>query len=664
MQSGPSRFSGKMAKVISAATARESIAALIAVAISLAIITTIYSNIRSVEQALPRFGFLSFRELHVHLRDIDRLKDMVVLARSDPSSRQSRELLAEAADLAYIRFVRVDRTRITSELDAYAQLRDHVIAIVDTIDTMQALPGPLDQNILNTMTRELERVEAELNRLYFSVGEDSSEGLHDAQLALGALNTQILVILAILSTLLIGVAILLVQRQRAAKVLRRLAWQDSVTGLKNRAWLMENGSKFISGAKVSSRPLAIYLIDLDHFKQVNDTFGHQAGDGLLREVASVLESHNRPGASVSIRLGGDEFAFAKVADSRQELVRFGELLCTQLSGFREIDGHQIRLAASIGLSFCPDHGSDISTLLRHADLALYSAKADGRQRAATYSPEMKANLDNRVLMEENIRQAIQNDDFYLVWQPQLSVSSGRLTGAEALLRWNEPGSATTLQPQDFIPVAEKSDLILEINKMVLRKACFQAADWVPHLPDGFSISVNISGKQLENRDICDLLAGLLKETGLPAALLELEVTERVFIQNKAVALAVLAEIRQLGVRIALDDFGTGYSSLGSITDLEIDRIKIDRSFLSQLADSPRKQGMVNSILTMCQALELDAVAEGVESADQLDYLAGTGCAYAQGYYISEPLSASIFSNYIMGQRLKNDDAATATEIRA
>ncbi len=646
-------------KIKALAPARESIAVLVAIAISLAIITTIYSNIRSVEQALPRFGFLSFRELHVHLRDVDRLKDMVLLASTNPTAMRSRELLTEAADLAYVRFAKVDRSRITSELDAYGALREQVLATINSIDALLAQPGPLDGNVLNAIMRDLDDVDAELNRLYFSVGEESSKGLHDAQQVLATLNKQILVILAILSTLLIGIAVLLVQRQRAANSLRRLAWNDSVTGLKNRAWLMEKGPKIIADARAARRPLAIYLVDLDHFKQVNDTFGHQAGDDLLRAVADVLKSHNVPNMAASARLGGDEFAVVRMADSQAELVRFGEVLCRQLSGFREAGGHQVRLAASIGLSFCPDHGDDVSALLKHADLALYSAKADGRQRLAVYTEELKASLDNRIEMEESLRQAIRNDEFFLVWQPQLSVASGRLTGAEALIRWNNPKTGSVAQPMDFIPVAEESDLIVEIDKLVLRKACEQAIDWVPHLPDDFTVSVNISGRHLEDRSLCAYLAGLLREVGLPASLLELELTERVFIKNKKAALAVLAEIRELGVRVALDDFGTGYSSLGSITDLEIDRIKIDRSFLSQLVESQRKRGMVNSILTMCQALEMEAVAEGVENADQLDFLAGTGCAYAQGFYISEPLQASLFTNYIRSHGETAEEQAKA-----
>ena len=649
----------RLSRLKALAPVRETVAVLVAIALSLAIITTLHSNIRSVEQALPRFGFLSFRELHVHVRAVDRLKDMVLLARTDPAGERSRELLAEATDLAYVRFARVDRTRIASELDSYGEIRNRILVIIETVDGLLSQPGPFDRAVLDGIMVELEDADAALNRLYFSMGEESSRGLFEAQQMLATLNKQILIILAILSSLLIGIAILLVERQRTANNLRQLTWRDTVTDLKNRAWLMEQGPKFIGAAKTTRRPLAMYLIDLDHFKQVNDTFGHQAGDDLLRIVGGALKSHDRPDQAVSVRLGGDEFAILRVAENQAELVEFGELLCRQLSGFREVGGHPVLLAASIGLSFCPDHGDDVSTLLKHADLALYAAKADGRQRLSVFTEDLKAHLDNRIELEETLRRAIRNDEFILVWQPQLAVASGRLTGAEALVRWNNPRTGKVSSPLEFIPVAEDSDLILEIDRLVMRKACEQAAAWLPHLPPDFTISVNISGRHLSDCSLCTYLAGLLAETGLPASMLELELTERVLIKNKSEALSVLAEIRKMGMRVALDDFGTGYSNLGSIAELEIDRVKIDRSFLSQLGESQRKRGMVNSILTMCRALDMEAVAEGVESADQLDFLAETGCAYAQGFYISKPLQASLFTNYLQSQGKAAEERAEA-----
>ncbi|MCR9137071.1 MAG: EAL domain-containing protein [Alphaproteobacteria bacterium] len=636
-----------MIKLISRARARETLAVLVAVSLSAVIITTIYSNIRSVEEALPRFGFLSFRELHAHIRDVDRLRDMVLLVRADPGSAEGRAFLSEAADLAYIRFAKVDRSRITAELEVYAGLRDRVLTIVRTIDDMLSGTNTPDQTVLRALTAELEEVEIELNRQYYSVGEESNEGLYAAQRALGTLNAQVLAILLILSTLLIGVALLLVQRQRAAKNLRRLAWHDSVTDLKNRAWLMEKSGKFILDAKAANKYLGMYLIDLDHFKQVNDTFGHHVGDRMLQVVSERLKAHNLHRSAAAVRLGGDEFAFVKAADSPEEFVELGETLCRELSGYLELDGHPVRLAASIGLSWYPDHGQDISLLLKRADLALYAAKADGRQRMVTYSSALKAHSDTRLEMEERIRKGLENDEFSLVWQPQLSVSTGRLTGAEALLRWNDRQSASTIQPPEFLPVARKSDLIVEIDRMVLRKACQQAAGWMPHFPDGFSISVNISDRQLEDQNLCAQLAGLLKETGLPAKALELDVTQHVFAQGTETVETTLAQIRRLGVSIALDDFGTGHTDLAGVAEMAIDRIKIDSTFLSKLRELPRGHRMVNSILSMCEALELKTLAKGVECADQLDFLAETNCISAQGFYISQPMSASVFSNYIL-----------------
>lgn len=646
------RFAGdnRLTRLISLAGARESLAVLVAIGLSLAIITTIYSNIRSVEEALPRFGFMSFRELHAHIRDVDRLKDMVLLMRADPASSESRALLAEAADLAYIRFAEVDRNRITAEMEAYAGLRDTIVSVVRSVDTMLAEPRLLDRQALRALTLELERVEVELNRQYYSVGEESNKGLYAAQLALSRLNTQILGILAVLSTLLIGVALLLVQRQRAAKILRKLAWHDAVTGLKNRAWLMEKSGKFILDAEAANKFLAVYLIDLDHFKQVNDTLGHHAGDRLLQAVSDRLREHNRFRAAAAVRLGGDEFAFIKAADSTEELVELGETLCAQLSKPIEVDGYPVAMTASIGLSWYPEHGEDISLLLKRADLALYAAKADGRQRMVTYSPALKAHSDSRFRMEAQIRRGMDADEFYLLWQPQLSVSTGRLTGVEALLRWDDPNAAETVQPLQFLPVAEQSDLIVDLDRMVLRKACSTAAKWSPLVGEEFTISVNISARSLEDRAFCPFLTGLLKETRLPANRLELDVPEEVFSRGDTVVLDNLAHIRRLGVRTALDDFGTGHANLVGWAEWELDRIKIDGAFLSRLEESPRRRELIRTILALCESLEFRTLAKGVENAGQLDFLAGTTCTDAQGFYISQPLSAALFSDYIGGKR--------------
>lgn len=652
----------KLARLISLAGARESLAVLVAIGVSLAIITTIYSNIRSVEEALPRFGFMSFRELHAHIRDVGRLKDMVLLIRADPASVESRALLAEAADLAYIRFAEVDRSRITAEMEAYAGLRDTIVSVVGSVDAMLAQPRLLDRQALRALTAELERVEVELNRQYYSVGEESNKGLHAAQQALSRLNTQILGILAVLSTLLIGVALLLVQRQRAAKKLRKLAWHDAVTGLKNRAWLMEKSGKFILDAEAAHKILAVYLIDLDHFKQVNDTLGHHAGDKLLQVVSDRLREHNRFRAAAAVRLGGDEFAFIKAADSAEELVELGETLCAQLSEPVEVDGFPVAMAASIGLSWYPEHGEDISLLLKRADLALYAAKADGRQRMVTYSPALKAHSDSRLKMEAQIRRGIEADEFFLVWQPQLSVSTGRMTGVEALLRWDDPDASETVQPLQFIPVAEQSDLIVDIDRMVLRKACLTAANGFPHLGEGFTISVNISARSLEDRTFYAFLNDLLEETRFPANRLELDVPESAFDRGDAVVLDTLTNIRRLGVRTALDDFGTGNANLVSWTEWDLDRIKIDPSFLSRLDELPRRRELLRTILALCGSLEFRTLAKGVENAGQLDFLAETTCTDAQGFYISEPLSAALFSEYV--RREKPGIAAPADAVDA
>lgn len=629
---------------------RNNAAILLAVLLSFGIIIKVYGSIYTVEQKLPQYGFLSIRELHAQLRDLRRLKDMVLLSKTVPASVQGRSMLSEAADLAHIRFSRVDRGKIAAELPGYSQLRQEIVELIGKIDALLGENLPFDRQKLEAVESEITKAEATLNELYFRSGETNNAGLFEAQQSLARLNIEILAILVILSSLLIGVAVLFVQRQRVARQLRHLAWHDTVTGLKNRAWLMDNGQNMVVRARAEQEHLGLFIVDLDHFKKVNDTFGHHVGDALLREVAAIMSEHVDDASAAAIRLGGDEFAYLKRAATEAELTEFSGTLCQSISGFLTVEGHQVRLGASVGCSICPNHGWEISELLKHADMALYSAKAGGRQAASVYSPQMQVHRDTQLQTEEDLKQAIRNDDFFLVWQPQLAVATGQLTGAEALLRWNNQRTGELIQPMEFIPLAEKSELILEIDKLVLRKACDQASQWMPHLPDSFTISVNISGKHLQDRNLPEFVADLLAATGVPARLLELELTERVFIEDRESAHEVLSRIRRLGVRIALDDFGTGYSSLGSIADLEIDRIKIDQSFIANVCDSSRKRGVIHSILAMCDALGMETVAEGIETANQFDFLIDNGCTYAQGFFLAEPLSEAVFSRYFSAQR--------------
>ena len=636
---------------------RNNAAVLFAVLLSFGIIIKIYGSIYTVEQKLPQYGFLSIRELHAQLRDLQRLKDMVLLSKTASASTESRSMLSEAADLAHIRFARVDRSRIAAELPGYSQLSQEINSLLGKIDALLGEKLPFDRQKLEAVESEITKSEAALNELYFRSGEKNNAGLIEAQRSLARLNIEILAILVILSSLLIGVAVLFVQRQRVARQLRHVAWHDTVTGLKNRAWLMDNGQKMAARARAGQEFLGLFIIDLDHFKKVNDTFGHFVGDALLREVATVMSAHVKDDSTAAIRLGGDEFAFLKQAATQAELTEFSGTLCQSISGFRTVEGHQVRLGASIGCSICPDHSCEISELLKHADMALYSAKAGGRQAASIYSPQMQLHRDTQLQTEEDLKQAIRDDDFFLVWQPQLAVATGQLTGAEALLRWNNQRTGELIQPMEFIPIAETSELILEIDKLVLRKACDQAAQWLAHLPDGFTISVNISGKHLQDRNLPEFVGNLLETTGVPARLLELELTERIFIEDKESAHEVLSRIRRLGVRIALDDFGTGYSSLGSIADLEIDRVKIDQTFIANVCDSTRKRGVVHSILAMCEALDIETVAEGIEAANQFDFLIENGCTYAQGFFLAEPLSEAVFSHYFSASRKSPETTA-------
>lgn len=626
------------------------IAIVFTILISFGIIAKTYSNLRLVEQQLPNYGFLSIRDMHAQLRDLRHLKDMILVSKAAPASAESRTLLSEATDLAYVRFARVDHSRVASELPGYSQVHQIILNLIGKIETLLKDPQPFDLRYLSILQKALNKTETELNELYVQSGEHNKIRLMDAQHNLYLLKIEIIAILVILSTLLISVAVLLAQKQRAAGRLRHLAWHDAVTGLKNRAWLMEKGPKFVGAARARKRLLGLYIIDLDHFKNVNDSYGHHVGDALLREVADVLSTHCDDKIAFAFRLGGDEFAFLKQANSLSELTEFGDILCRDISGFRDIEGHQVRLGASVGYSICPDHGWEISALLKLADMALYKAKAGGRQNATIYSSEMKQDHDLQLQIEEDLKKAVRNEEFFLVWQPQLAVATGGLIGAEALLRWNNLRVGEIVQPLDFIPIAEKSDFILEVDRLVLRKVCEQASKWKGHIPDSFTLGVNISTRSLNDPDFPGFLQELLRTTGVPAHLLELELTERLFLGDRKSAHDILSKIRSLGVRIALDDFGTGYTSLASIADLDIHRIKIDQAFIANVCESRRKRSVIQSILTMCDEIGIETVAVGIETAEQFDFLIANGCTHAQGFFLAEPLSETVFSNYFGAHR--------------
>ncbi|RWO21568.1 bifunctional diguanylate cyclase/phosphodiesterase [Mesorhizobium sp.] len=626
-----------------------------AAASSAVLITVLFLSLSKIEYSLPRFGFFAIREFHIAIRDVTHLKDMTSLAKAAPGSADSLEQLSAANDLVYIRFKRIDGTGTASEIPAYASIVPRIVDAVTRLDAMIAAGLPLDEKILKEMGLELEHLVARMNDEYYKYGDEINVDLYSAEKSLKRFNYQIAFALAVLSLLAIGTAVLLIGRRETIRKLEFLAWRDATTELKNRAWMSANRDVMLDRARLAGKQLRLFLIDLDQFKSVNDTFGHHIGDLLLKAVAEILQSVERPDEVVAIRLGGDEFAVMAIGDRHAAADALGNRLREQLNRFAELAGHHVRMGASIGMACFPEHGSDISTLLRNADSALYVAKAEGRSGFVTFSPAILNQFDMQLGQEAGIKRALNCDEFFLVWQPQFELATGRMIGAEALVRWRDPASGAIRLPMSFIPIAERSDLILEVDKVVLSKACLQAARWAPVSADDFVCSVNLSGKSLQNDAYFAHLVLVLQQTGLPPSRLQLEITEGVLIQNSRNALNMLTEIRNIGVGLALDDFGSGYSSFGYLADFNLDRLKIDRSFLSGLEASKKKQNVVRGIIALANSLGLTVLAEGVENEAQLDFLIAERCHSAQGFFLSQPIEENRLTNHLAARRGRMKD---------
>jgi diguanylate cyclase (GGDEF)-like protein len=456
----------------------------------------------------------------------------------------------------------------------------------------------------------------------------------------------------------------LVQRTIAEN--RSLALYDSLTGLPNRRRYQERLEKAIARAERTGELVANCFIDLDGFKHVNDTLGHRAGDQLLMQVARRLLGVVRPGdwvgrptvdanaADVPVsRLGGDEFTLilsGKEID--QNVSRVARRVLEALNKPFSIDGQEVRVTASIGIAVYPNDGQDVDSLLRNADIAMYSAKKQGRNGYQFYSSSMNEDAELKIELERRLRRAIANEEFILHFQPVRETATGETRAAEALIRWQDPDLGL-ISPDDFIPVAEDTGLIVAIGSRVLRAACEQARRWQT---DGFKplrIAVNVSGHQLRKQDFVLEVAATLRETGLSPHDLELEITESTIMQEDEVTDRAFRELHELGVSVALDDFGTGYSSLSYLRRFRIDRLKIDRSFVARIPDDAEDMAVTAAIVAMAHQLLLPVVGEGVETMEQAQSLSEIGCDELQGYLFSRPLPASEFERFLT--REKDDE---------
>jgi diguanylate cyclase (GGDEF)-like protein/PAS domain S-box-containing protein len=442
------------------------------------------------------------------------------------------------------------------------------------------------------------------------------------------------------------------ERRRGEQRIVHMAHYDALTDLPNRATFNETLESALNRARTVGKRFAVLSVDLDRFKEANDTYGHLVGDKLLCEVASRLKMATE-GAFIA-RLGGDEFILIAADDEQPAAATklADRLLATFVDDF-EVDGHRLKLGTSIGIAIYPTGGTDAKTLMINADAALYRAKAEFRGTARFFEPEMSARLHERYALQEDLRVAIDHGELLLHYQPQMKMS-GEAVGFEALVRWQSPKRGL-VEPGTFIPIAEESSLIIALGEWVLREACREAASW----PQPLTIAVNISPIQFRHGDLPNLVHSILLETGLAPRRLELEITESVMMNDFSRAVSVLNRLKSLGVRIAMDDFGTGYSSLSYLRSFTCDKIKIDRVFVSDLEQNHHSRSIVRAVIGLGRSLDLPILAEGVETEAQHAFLVQEGCDEVQGYLTGRPLPITEYAKLVGRQMIAEQNRAIA-----
>jgi diguanylate cyclase (GGDEF)-like protein len=420
------------------------------------------------------------------------------------------------------------------------------------------------------------------------------------------------------------------------------AEHDFLTGLPNRMLLNDRIDRAIALAARHTKKVAVLFLDLDGFKYINDSLGHPTGDKLLQSIAKRLVDCIRGSDSVS-RQGGDEFVVLLLElEQAEDAAITARRMLHAVAQPHFIDQHDLHVTSSIGVSVYPDDGRDAATLIRNADTAMYQAKENGRRSFQFFKPAMNVRAVERQFIEEGLRRALERREFALHYQPKVNLTTGAITGAEALIRWTHP-TRGLISPADFIPVAEDCGLILPIGAWVLREACEQARAWMDAGLPATSVAVNVSAMEFRNENFLDGLVAILSETGLDPRSLELELTESVLMKHAAATATILRTLRESGIRVAVDDFGTGYSSLSYLQKFPVDAVKIDQSFVRQISTAGDDTTIVKAVIGMARGLKLRVIAEGVETPEELAFLRAYRCEEAQGYYFSRPVPAQQFA---------------------
>ncbi|NUL18972.1 EAL domain-containing protein [Agrobacterium tumefaciens] len=435
---------------------------------------------------------------------------------------------------------------------------------------------------------------------------------------------------------------LAIDRKRAAEHIAFLADHDMLTRLPNRRFLDTRLPEILAAAAKTHRRVGIGFLDLDNFKQINDTLGHSIGDTLLSKTAERIAKSLRKNDLV-LRVGGDEFVII-LEEGRNDVEARLQRIRAAVSQPLRIGNYDIKVTCSIGMAFFPEHGETTAEIVAAADLAMYEAKHNGRDSIATFTPNMADDLRKKFTRIEELRKAVKRDEFVLHFQPQVDLVSGAISGVEALVRWQHPTEGL-LGPAEFIGLAEETGLIVELGESILRKACRQAQAWAAAGLLPVKMAVNISPRQFQG-GLVQQIRSVLKETGLAPSLLEIEITETLIIQDVETSVRIMRAIKQMGVSLALDDFGIGYSCLGMLKTFPLSCMKIDRSFLTHLPEKTKDSAIVSIMIQLAGSLGIDVIAEGVEAGEQATFLREAGCPYGQGYYFSRPVPAEVIEDML------------------
>jgi diguanylate cyclase (GGDEF)-like protein len=531
---------------------------------------------------------------------------------------------------------------------------DLYITRLDEVGTLLQLevasPAPSDERIQSILA-EISRVNDKLTLIenqFVGAISDASRSTYRLLQNVMLAATPALLMLGIVLSLRI-----LQQRKRMEERVNHMAFHDELTSLPNRLMLSQRLDQALSRHRRAGTQLAILFLDLDRFKVINDSLGHEIGDVLLRQVADRLRAQSREGDTVA-RMGGDEFVvLIENPENLADIAARAKRLVEQLSAPYLLGAKDRHVTLSIGISVFPADGSDAQSLLKAADVAMYRAKDSGRDNYMFYSAAMNVHTVEQLELESDLRHALERDEFLLHYQPKVEIATGKITGVEALLRWNHPRRGL-VPPMEFIPLAEETGLIVPIGEWVLATACAQTKSWQDQDLPKLDVAVNLSARQFADPMLLPKLTQIIRASGLDPSSLELEITESLVMSHGESAVAVLQKLKSIGVRIAIDDFGTGYSSLAYLKRFPIDTIKVDRSFIRDIPADRGDKLITRAIIAMAHSLKLRVVAEGVETADQLRFLRSERCETVQGFFLHRPLPAAEVAGVLKHNRMRRD----------